>query len=82
MIEEAPVYADGTVVYDGGIQWLYELGALVLAARYENGKLHYLVTDHQDISLVPIKQHQSFGIVQDSLHPGGKEGMNNWGGGR
>ncbi|MGJ7118334.1 hypothetical protein ABMZ91_13230 [Morganella morganii] len=55
MIEEASVYADGTVAYDGGIQWLYELGALVLAARYENGKLHYLVTDHQDISLVPIK---------------------------
>lgn len=47
MIEEAPVYADGTVAYDAGIQWLYEPGALVPAARYEKGRLHYLVTDHQ-----------------------------------
>lgn len=47
MIEEAPVYADGTVAYDAGVQWLYEPGALVPAARYEKGKLHYLVTDHQ-----------------------------------
>ncbi|WP_029990783.1 RHS repeat domain-containing protein, partial [Morganella morganii] len=47
MIEEVPVYADGTVAYDAGVQWLYEPGALVPAARYEKGKLHYLVTDHQ-----------------------------------
>ncbi len=47
MIEEAPVYADGTVAYESGIQWLYEPGALTPAARYEKGKLHYLVIDHQ-----------------------------------
>ncbi|MCW2256721.1 uncharacterized protein RhaS with RHS repeats [Providencia alcalifaciens] len=34
------------------------------------------------MQLVPIKQHQAPGIVQDSLHPGGKGGMSNWGGGR
>ncbi|EPZ0169271.1 RHS repeat-associated core domain-containing protein [Providencia stuartii] len=47
MVEEAPVYADGTVAYDAGIQWLYQPGAITPTARYQNGKLHYVVTDHQ-----------------------------------
>ncbi|MCT8241618.1 hypothetical protein NBG88_05480 [Proteus mirabilis] len=30
------------------------------------------------MQLVPIKQHQAPGVVQDFLHPGGKGGMSNW----
>uniref|UniRef100_UPI003857D888 RHS repeat domain-containing protein n=1 Tax=Providencia stuartii TaxID=588 RepID=UPI003857D888 len=47
MVEEAPVYADGTVAYDAGIQWLYQPGAITPTARYQKGQLHYVVTDHQ-----------------------------------
>ena len=48
MVEEAPVYADGTVAYDAGIQWLYQPGAITPTARYQKGKLHSMVTDYQD----------------------------------
>ena len=34
------------------------------------------------MQLVPRPQHQSAGKVQETLHPGGKGGMDNWGGGR
>ncbi|CDG89878.1 hypothetical protein [Xenorhabdus bovienii] len=27
--------------------WLYKPGALTPSARYEKGKLHYMVSDHQ-----------------------------------
>ncbi|EOE4638715.1 RHS repeat-associated core domain-containing protein [Providencia stuartii] len=47
MVEEAPVYADGTVAYDAGIQWLYQPEAITPTARYQKGQLHYVVTDHQ-----------------------------------
>ncbi|SIP72321.1 conserved hypothetical protein [Xenorhabdus innexi] len=47
LIEETPVYADGTPVEDQRIRWLYEPGALTPAARFERGKLHYVVSDHQ-----------------------------------
>ncbi|MGM0936116.1 MAG: RHS repeat-associated core domain-containing protein [Pseudomonadota bacterium] len=47
MVEETPVYADGTIAYDAGIQWVYQPGAITPAARYQRGKLHYVVTDHQ-----------------------------------
>ncbi|MGG4608508.1 RHS repeat-associated core domain-containing protein [Providencia sp. Me31A] len=47
MVEETPIYADGTPAYDSQIQWLYEPGAVTPTARYQNGKLHYVVTDHQ-----------------------------------
>ncbi|EPG7576104.1 RHS repeat domain-containing protein [Providencia rettgeri] len=47
MVEETPIYADGTLAYDSQIQWLYEPGAITPTARYQNGKLHYVVTDHQ-----------------------------------
>ncbi|WP_272582472.1 hypothetical protein [Providencia sp. PROV257] len=47
MVEETPIYADGTPAYDSQIQWLYEPGAITPTARYQNGKLHYVVTDHQ-----------------------------------
>ncbi|WP_231585796.1 RHS repeat-associated core domain-containing protein [Yersinia aldovae] len=46
LIEEVPIYADGTAAYDQSIHWLYAPGALTPAARYENGKLHYVVADH------------------------------------
>lgn len=46
LIEEAPIYADGTVAYDQSIHWLYTPGALTPVARYEQGKLHYVVADH------------------------------------
>ncbi|MEX9783553.1 RHS repeat domain-containing protein [Providencia manganoxydans] len=47
MVEETPVYADGTIAYDAGIQWVYQPGAITPAARYQRGKLHYVVIDHQ-----------------------------------
>ncbi|WP_459583120.1 HNH endonuclease, partial [Dickeya oryzae] len=34
------------------------------------------------MQLVPLSQHQAPGVVQETLHPGGKGGMYNWGGGR
>ncbi|WP_186367399.1 RHS repeat-associated core domain-containing protein [Yersinia aldovae] len=46
LIEEVPIYADGTAAYEQSIHWLYAPGALTPAARYENGKLHYVVADH------------------------------------
>ncbi|TDB42522.1 hypothetical protein C5467_24000 [Photorhabdus khanii subsp. guanajuatensis] len=47
LIEETPVYADGTVGYEQSIHWLYEPGKLTPSARYEQGQLHYVVSDHQ-----------------------------------
>jgi RHS repeat-associated protein len=46
LIEETPVYANGTPVYEDSIHWLYEPGALTPVARSEKGRLHYLVSDH------------------------------------
>ncbi|WP_156171173.1 RHS repeat domain-containing protein [Yersinia aldovae] len=46
LIEEVPIYADGTAAYEQSIHWLYAPGALTPTARYENGKLHYVVADH------------------------------------
>ncbi|TDB41616.1 RHS repeat domain-containing protein, partial [Photorhabdus khanii] len=40
-------YADGTVGYEQSIHWLYEPGKLTPSARYEQGQLHYVVSDHQ-----------------------------------
>ncbi|WP_244175704.1 RHS repeat-associated core domain-containing protein [Xenorhabdus vietnamensis] len=47
LVEEVPLYADGTPAYDRSIFWLYQPGALTLSARYEKGKLYYIVSDHQ-----------------------------------
>ncbi|CDH34801.1 RHS repeat-associated core domain-containing protein [Xenorhabdus bovienii] len=47
LIEETPVYADGTPVEGQRIRWLYEPGSLTPSARFEKGKLHYIVSDHQ-----------------------------------
>ncbi|WP_387555189.1 HNH/endonuclease VII fold putative polymorphic toxin [Photorhabdus sp. RM126S] len=47
LIEETPVYADGTVDYEQSIHWLYEPGALTPSARYQKGQLYYVVSDHQ-----------------------------------
>ncbi|WP_387468336.1 DUF6531 domain-containing protein, partial [Photorhabdus sp. RM323S] len=47
LIEETPVLADGTVAYDQSLHWLYEPGKLTPSARYEQGQLHYVVSDHQ-----------------------------------
>ncbi len=43
---------------------------------------HHEASQPGVMQLVPIKQHQAPGVVQDFLHPGGKGGMSNWGGGR
>ncbi|MCW2256722.1 YD repeat-containing protein [Providencia alcalifaciens] len=45
MVEETPVYADGTIAYEASIQWLYQPGAITPAARYQHGTLHYVVAD-------------------------------------
>ncbi|MBC8955025.1 RHS family protein [Xenorhabdus sp. PB62.4] len=47
LIEETPIYADGTPADEQRIRWLYEPGALTPSARFEYGKLHYMVSDHQ-----------------------------------
>ncbi|CDH03400.1 RHS repeat-associated core domain-containing protein [Xenorhabdus bovienii] len=47
LVEETPLYADGTPAHDRSIRWLYEPGAFTPSARYEKGKLHYIVSDHQ-----------------------------------
>ncbi|MEZ2793493.1 RHS repeat-associated core domain-containing protein, partial [Proteus terrae] len=33
--------------YDSQIQWLYQPSEITPTARYQRGKLHYIVTDHQ-----------------------------------
>ena len=45
LVEEVPLYADGTPVYDAAIQWLYKGDELEPFARYEKGQLHYVVCD-------------------------------------
>nr|WP_255705657.1 RHS repeat-associated core domain-containing protein [Xenorhabdus sp. PB61.4] len=47
LIEETPLYADGTPAAEQRIRWLYEPGTLTPSARFECGKLHYIVSDHQ-----------------------------------
>ncbi|WP_109391578.1 RHS domain-containing protein [Proteus cibi] len=47
MVQETPIYADGTPAYDSQIQWLYQPNEITPTARYQSGKLHYMVTDHQ-----------------------------------
>ncbi|OTA15764.1 RHS family protein [Xenorhabdus beddingii] len=47
LIEEVPIYADGTPVEEQRVRWLYEPGALTPSARFEKGKLHYIISDHQ-----------------------------------
>ncbi|WP_414153767.1 RHS repeat-associated core domain-containing protein [Proteus alimentorum] len=47
MVQETPIYADGTPDYDPQIQWLYQPNEITPTARYQRGKLHYVVTDHQ-----------------------------------
>lgn len=47
LTEECPICADGSVAYGQSIHWLYAPGALTPSARYSQGKLHYVVADHQ-----------------------------------
>ncbi|MDC9621326.1 DUF6531 domain-containing protein [Xenorhabdus sp. XENO-7] len=47
LVEETPLYADGSPAHDRRICWLYAPGAFTPSARYEKGKLHYIVSDHQ-----------------------------------
>ncbi|WP_420883231.1 RHS repeat domain-containing protein, partial [Xenorhabdus indica] len=47
LVEETPIYADGTPAENQRVRWLYEPGALTPSARFERGKLHYVVSDHQ-----------------------------------
>ena len=46
LIEEVPVYADGTVAYEEGVSWVYAPGGLTPVARHKKGRLHYVVADH------------------------------------
>ncbi|MDE9474428.1 DUF6531 domain-containing protein [Xenorhabdus bovienii] len=47
LVEETPLYVDGSLAHDRSIRWLYEPGAFTPSARYEKSKLHYIVSDHQ-----------------------------------
>ncbi|EOD2823375.1 TPA: hypothetical protein U2K68_003850 [Providencia stuartii] len=40
----------GTVACDAEIQWLYQPASITPTARYQKGKLHSMVTDHQGTS--------------------------------
>ena len=46
LIQEAPVYADGTVAWDQAETWHYEANSFRPIAKEQNGKLFYIVTDH------------------------------------
>ena len=43
---------------------------------------HHHATREGTLQLVPRSHHRAAGVVQDSLHPDGRGGMENWGGGR
>lgn len=45
LIEELPIYADGTPAQDSAIYWLYRPDTLTPFARYELGVVHYVVAD-------------------------------------
>ncbi|PHM69409.1 glycohydrolase toxin TNT-related protein [Xenorhabdus kozodoii] len=47
LIEEVPYQLDGTRLEARRVRWLYEPGSLTPAARFERGKLHYAISDHQ-----------------------------------
>ncbi len=47
LIEEVPFQRDGTRLEARRVRWLYEPGSLTPAARFERGKLHYAISDHQ-----------------------------------
>ncbi|WP_422399004.1 RHS repeat-associated core domain-containing protein [Xenorhabdus griffiniae] len=47
LIEEVPFQRDGTRLEEKRVRWLYEPGSLTPAARFERGKLHYAIHDHQ-----------------------------------
>ncbi|WP_338804620.1 RHS repeat-associated core domain-containing protein [Xenorhabdus griffiniae] len=47
LIEEVPFQRDGTRLEEKRVRWLYEPGNLTPAARFERGKLHYAIHDHQ-----------------------------------
>nr|WP_268802292.1 RHS repeat-associated core domain-containing protein [Xenorhabdus khoisanae] len=47
LIEEVPYQLDGTRLEERRVRWLYEPGSLTPAARFERGKLHYAISDHQ-----------------------------------
>ncbi|MBG3080244.1 RHS repeat protein [Proteus mirabilis] len=70
MVQETPIYADGTPAYDSQIQWLYQPNEIIPTARYQSGKLHYVVTDHQG---TPREIFSEKGIVSWA------GGLNTWG---
>nr|WP_281241275.1 RHS repeat-associated core domain-containing protein [Thorsellia anophelis] len=45
LIEEAPIYADGTVAFEHSTHWLYAPNQLTPTARYQQGELNYVITD-------------------------------------
>ncbi|MGJ0580391.1 RHS repeat-associated core domain-containing protein [Xenorhabdus bovienii] len=47
LIEEVPYQADGARLETRRVRWLYKPGSLTPAARFEQGKLHYTISDHQ-----------------------------------
>ncbi|MGQ7249540.1 RHS repeat-associated core domain-containing protein [Halomonas sp. V046] len=61
------------------------MGAHTRAAPYpgrEGLTWHHHPDREGVMQLVPRAQHQAKGSVQEVLHPGGRGGMENWGGGR
>ena len=47
MVQETPIYADGTAAYVPQILWLYQPKEITPTTRYQFGKLHYMITNQQ-----------------------------------
>lgn len=46
IVAEAPMAADGTVAWEEARHWVYEPGSFRPLAQLQDGRLHYIVTDH------------------------------------
>ncbi|WP_219727944.1 RHS domain-containing protein [Tabrizicola aquatica] len=46
IVAAAPIYADGTVVWDRAEAWVYEPGSFRPLAKLQGEDLYYVVTDH------------------------------------
>jgi Pretoxin HINT domain/A nuclease of the HNH/ENDO VII superfamily with conserved WHH len=57
-------------------------GAYPRSAPTSETTWHHEASREGTMQLVPRSQHEASGPVQQSLHPGGRGGMENWGGGR
>lgn len=83
--QENPDYAEAMEAKFPGINQNVQpgpRGAHSRAAPHQDLTWHHHPEKEGVMQLVPKAQHQAPGPVQNTLHPNGKGGMENWGGGR